>query len=133
MKQHAFRLRYGQDLKMELQAYAKAHKIQAGVVLSGVGCLYEAKIRKADGVSIHEEINHFEIVSLQGTISEHGCHLHIALSDASMATIGGHLLNGCLVNTTVEVVILELNQLRFHRNFDKETGFPELIITSTPE
>ena len=36
---HCFRLRRGQDLYEEIEAYVKAHHIAAGAVVSGVGCV----------------------------------------------------------------------------------------------
>ena len=35
---HCFRLRRGQDLYEEIEAYVKAHHIAAGAVVSGGGC-----------------------------------------------------------------------------------------------
>ena len=49
MKEHAFRLTKGQDLKIELEKYIKENNIKAGIMASCVGCLYEAVIRNAGG------------------------------------------------------------------------------------
>jgi hypothetical protein len=45
-----------------------------------------------------------------------------------LSTIGGHLVEGCLVNTTAEIVILELNNFEFSSKFDEKTGYDELLI-----
>jgi predicted DNA-binding protein with PD1-like motif len=48
----------------------------------------------------------FEIVSLTGTLSV-GCHhLHVAIADSTGAVFGGHLLPGCVVRTTAEIVLV---------------------------
>lgn len=71
----------------------------------------------------------FEIVSLVGTLSQDGVHLHISLSNKNGDTIGGHLKGGCSIYTTAEIVIGELNNTKFSREFDKQTEFKELVIS----
>lgn len=124
---HAFRLLPGQDLKANIEQYTRDHRIQAGVVLSGVGSLKRAVLRLAD--ESHKTIEqNFEIVSLTGTLSENGCHLHISLGDRQGQVIGGHLKDGCLIYTTAEIVLGELKDLVFTREPDEHTGFDELTI-----
>ena len=69
-----------------------------------------------------------EIVSLTGTLCPDGAHLHIALSRRDGSCIGGHLVQGCLVNTTAELVIGELPDVAFHRPPDPATGYNELSV-----
>ena len=125
---HCVRLRRGDDLMLSIKQLCKDKKIAAGVVLSAVGCISEGSIRDASGVNIREVREHCEIVSLNGTVSEKRCHLHIALSKEDLSTIGGHLCPGCIVNTTCELVIAELPGVRFDVEADPETGYNELIF-----
>ena len=125
---YVFRLTKGQDLKKEMVNYVKQKNIKAGIVKCGVGCVYEAKIRLADGHTILHKQEQHEIVSLMGTVSINGVHIHIALSDKDGHTIGGHLVDGCLVNTTAEICLEELENYTFTREFDKNTGYDELVI-----
>ena len=128
MKEHAFRLTKGQDLKIELEKYIEENNIKAGVILSCVGCLYEAVIRNAGGKECIKLEKDVEIVSATGTFSTDGCHIHISVSDEELNTYGGHLKDGCLVNTTAEVVILELGSYSFTREMDDSTGYKELVV-----
>lgn len=130
---HAFRLHRGQDLCNELNAYARSHSIAAAAVISGVGCLTHIRLRDASGVNIHAWEEDMEIVSLTGTVSLHGSHLHISLSRRDLSVLGGHLMPGCLVNTTAEIILLELPGLSFTREFDEETGYDELSIRALQE
>lgn len=124
---HCFRLRKGNDLKKELENFAIKNNI-SGVVLSCVGCLDELNIRLAlaDDYLVKEEA--FEIVSITGTLSKDGVHIHISVSDKFGNTFGGHLMEGCIINTTAEVCILELDEFEFRREFDNNTGYKELTI-----
>lgn len=122
------RLHRGDDLLASIRAIAQAEKIDAGVVLSGVGCVSRARVRDASGVNVRELNRHFEIVSLNGTVSQTRCHLHIALSDESLATVGGHLLDGCIINTTCELIIGVLDGVRFDTEQDAQTGYDEIIF-----
>ena len=128
MKEHAFRLHKGQDLKLELEKYVKENEIKAGVIVSCVGCLYEAVIRNAGGKESIKLNKKLEIVSITGTFSIDGCHIHISVSDEELTNYGGHLKDGCIVNTTCEVVILELANYEFSRAMDDSTGYKELVI-----
>jgi hypothetical protein len=70
----------------------------------------------------------WEILSLNGTVSISGLHLHLAVADSEGRTYGGHLLNGSTIRTTAEIVINELQGTRFLREPDTATGFRELVI-----
>ena len=133
MKTHVFRLRRGSDLLKALQEYARTRRIAAGTVVSGVGCVTRARVRDASGVTVRELNEPLEIVSLMGTVSTARTHLHIALAREDLTVLGGHLMEGCIVNTTAEVVLLELDGVRFGAERDGETGYDELAILSLEE
>ena len=128
LKCHCVRLHRGDDLMLSIKALCKEKHIAAGVVLSAVGCISKGRVRDASGVIIREISDHCEIVSLNGTVSEVRCHLHIALSKEDLSTVGGHLCPGCIINTTCELVIAELPGVRFGVEEDPETGYDELIF-----
>ena len=131
MHVHCIRLHRGDDLLLSIKALCAEKHIKAGVVLSAVGCISRGRIRDASGVTIREIGDHCEIVSLNGTVSEKRCHLHIALSKEDLSTIGGHLCPGCIINTTCELVIAELPGIIYSTEDDPETGYQELIFQQT--
>jgi uncharacterized protein len=63
---------------------------------------------------------------LSGTLSPDGAHLHGSVADSQGQVRGGHILPGCLVRTTAEVVIALLPGWEFRRELDVATGFREL-------
>ena len=128
MNIHAIRLQPNQDLKKSLENYARENQINAGVVLTCVGSLKNATLRMADENIIKTFTGKYEIVSLVGTFSADGCHLHISLSDKDGNVIGGHLKEGCDIYTTAEIVIGDIKNLIFTRAMDENTGFKELVI-----
>ncbi|HIQ62742.1 MAG: PPC domain-containing DNA-binding protein [Christensenellales bacterium] len=128
MRTHAFRLTRGQDLREGIEAYLHAHAIEAAAVVACVGCVSRARVRDAGGERIREICAPMEIVSVTGTVSIHRTHLHIALSREDLGAVGGHLVCGCIVNTTAEVVLLELEDCVFLPRFDPQTGYHELHI-----
>jgi len=68
-----------------------------------------------------------EIVSVTGTLSDTSMHVHLAVSDSTGKTTGGHLVPGCKVFTTIELVILDLSdQWSFDRKTDEQTTYLEL-------
>ena len=125
---HCFRLTRGQDLYRAIEDYAKDHHIAAGAVVSGVGCVSRWEVRDASGVTVQSGTEDVEIVSLTGTVSDSGCHLHVSFSREDLSVFGGHLRPGCIVNTTAEIVLLELEDFSFTREPDPVTGYDELVI-----
>lgn len=125
---NAFRLKPGQDLKSAIQELAKEKQIKAGWISTCVGSLTNYKIRFANQPEGSSDSGHFEIVSLTGTVSVNGSHLHISISDRTGKTIGGHLMEGCTIYTTAEIVILSSNEFIFKREKDGTTPWEELKI-----
>lgn len=124
----ALRLRPGQDLKQSLDAWARVQHIEAAIVLTCVGSLRQAVLRLADQSAPTSYIGKFEIVSLTGTLSVHGSHYHIAISDSTGQTLGGHLMEGSLVYTTAEIALGILPGVHFERRFDSASGYEELYV-----
>jgi len=128
MKEHAFRLKKGQDLKLEIERYVKEHQFQAAVIVSCIGYLSDAILHN---VYQRKELTRLrrkklDILSLTGTLSVHGNHMMLTLIDDQMQLYEGHMREGCVVSSTVEIVILELESYTFYRELDLETGFKEL-------
>lgn len=125
---HALRLTSGQDLTATLKDWTATNQIRAAAIVTCVGSVSQAHLRLANrdsGSRFHQKM---EIVALSGTLSPDGPHLHISLADGDGRTIGGHMLEGCLVHTTAEVVICALDGLAFRRELDENTGYRELVI-----
>ena len=126
---HAFRLKPGQDLKQSIDSFVKAKSIKAGWIATCVGSLTDYNIRFANQEKGYSDKGHFEIVSVVGTVSVNGSHIHLSISDSTGKTIGGHLLTGCKVYTTAEIVIGESKDLIFTREKDGSTPWEELQVT----
>ncbi|MFE4106731.1 PPC domain-containing DNA-binding protein [Almyronema epifaneia] len=124
----ALRLNPGSDLKTSLLELATANNLQASCILTAVGSLQAAHLRYAGQSQGCQWRQRFEIVSLVGTFSTKAAHLHIALADEQGQLLGGHVLEGCVVYTTAELVVGELTALTFDRQIDPQTGYPELLI-----
>ena len=125
---HAFRLKPGQDLKEGIQKMVTEKQIKAGWIGTGVGSLTKYNIRFANQPNGSSGSGHFEIVSLTGTVSINGSHIHLSISDSTGKTIGGHLMDNCQVYTTAEIVILSCNHYEFKREKDGTTPWEELQV-----
>jgi predicted DNA-binding protein with PD1-like motif len=97
-------------------------------VLTCVGSLTRAVLRFANQEEAVTLEGYFEIVSLTGVFSQEGGHYHIAIADGEGRTYGAHLMYGSAVYTTAEIVLANLDNVRFARAFDPQTGYPELDI-----
>jgi uncharacterized protein len=122
----ALRLPPDVDLRQTLQSIAHTENITAGIILSGIGSLNTVSLRFA-GQNTHTTIDgKHEILTLAGTIGLDGVHLHMSVANAQGQVIGGHVVDGCMVYTTVELTIGILPDLQFQRILDQRTGFAEL-------
>ncbi len=132
MEQVTFRLKSGDLLKETIERVVQENYIEAGGMLSMVGSLDVAVLRMADATSDSRPVKQWresmEIVSATGTVSIEGCHVHVSISDKNGIVYGGHLSDGCVVKTTVEVIILVFHNSKFKRIFDQGTGFKELVV-----
>jgi uncharacterized protein len=122
------RLLPGDDLRGVLTAMLEQHGVRAAFVLQGIGSLCVARLRFAGATQPTELSRDLEILTLAGSLSPDGAHLHMSVSDADGKVFGGHVAPGCVVRTTAEVLLALLPDHRFSREPDAATGFVELVI-----
>jgi len=128
MENYTFRLPAGRDLLDSIDAFVMQKQIEAGCILSAVGSLTHVTLRLANRETFNEYDGFFEIVSITGTVSIHGSHVHISISDGDGVTVGGHLVSGCKIYTTAEIVIAELPNVVYKREFAEDSGYDELTV-----
>lgn len=126
----AFRLLPGEDLLAALATCVAQRGIKAGWIAGVVGSLSQAALRFAGEPDSTLLAGAFEIVSLSGTLDAGGGHLHLSVADAQGMMRGGHVMPGCIVRTTCELIIGELDELTFMREPCSLSGYDELVITS---
>ena len=122
------RLHPGDDLRGALEAAIRSAGWEAAFVVAGIGSLVDARLRLAGATETMQWPGDSEILSLSGSLSPDGAHLHAALSLPDGRVVGGHVLPGCRVRTMAEVLVLPLPGWQFHRAPDPATGWAELVI-----
>ncbi|MBN9206467.1 PPC domain-containing DNA-binding protein [Methylibium petroleiphilum] len=125
----ALRLEPGDDLRRRLEALTVERGWPAAFVIAGIGSLRITALRLADATEPLQLQAPAEILSLCGSLSPAGAHLHMTIADPQGRVLGGHVAAGCEVRTTVELLVEVLEDLRFERVADARTGYPELHIT----
>jgi len=128
MENYTFRLPAGRDLLDSIDAFVMQKQIEAGCILSAVGSLTHATLRLANHNKYNEYDGFFEIVSITGTVSMNGSHVHISISNGDGITIGGHLVSGCKIYTTAEIVIAVFPDVVYKREFAEDSGYDELVV-----
>eukprot|EP01117_Protostelium_nocturnum_P012669 TRINITY_DN4667_c0_g1_i2.p1 TRINITY_DN4667_c0_g1~~TRINITY_DN4667_c0_g1_i2.p1 ORF type:complete len:154 (-),score=46.45 TRINITY_DN4667_c0_g1_i2:147-608(-) len=127
-KFYSVRLVPGDEVLKGLQSILSDHGLKAAFIAGCVGSLTDVAIRFAGNPNLQKYSGKFEVVSLIGTLDDSAPHLHLCVSDENGSVIGGHLLEGCTVRTTLEVVLGELEDVTFARKHCELSGYPELII-----
>ena len=113
-------------MRTTLRDWANANNIEAAAITSAVGSLTHAHIRyanRADGIMTTADL---EVLFLSGTLSIHGMHLHLSVADRDGKMLGGHMLDGCIVRTTLELTVQLIDGLRMLRVNDEQSGNDEL-------
>jgi predicted DNA-binding protein with PD1-like motif/glutaredoxin len=99
----------GSDLHQSLAALAQEHQL-TGFVLGVVGNLTRAAFQcpgRPDPTVLEGDL---EVITLNGTLSPAGIHLHLSLSDGACQVWGGHLEPGTIVQKGVDLLIGVLDQ-----------------------
>jgi len=128
----ALRLSPGMDLRLALERQAKRPPSCALAVVTCCGSLDGARLRPAAETDVLRIDGPLEILSLAGTLSLSGVHLHVSVGDGQGNVFGGHLLPGCRIRTTAEIALVALPGLTFRRAQDARTGCRELLIRPRP-
>lgn len=132
LKAYTFRLKPGQDLKIELQNFAKLEHLKAASLDTAVGSLNKVSLRFANEKESKTISGFHEIVSLTGTLSEESMHVHMAASNSKGQTVGGHLVEGNTIYTTCEITLFENENIEFLRELDPTYGYNELVVKKRP-
>ncbi|KAA1013122.1 DNA-binding protein [Paraburkholderia panacisoli] len=132
MQAHPLRLSPGDDLRLALEDVLRQRKLRAAFVIQGIGSLSVAQLRFAGNDDPTELRDNLEILTLAGSISSDGAHLHMSVADPRGRVFGGHVAHGCAVRTTAEILLALLPEHRFSREYDLSSGFMELVIRSEP-
>jgi uncharacterized protein len=119
----ALRLNPGDDLRLALEAGGAT-----GFVVGGIGSLAHAQLRFAGEPRPSFVAGPLEILTLSGSLTPDGAHLHASVSDAAGRVLGGHVCAGCTVRTTAELLVAPLPAGSLSRAFDAATGHAELVI-----
>jgi predicted DNA-binding protein with PD1-like motif len=117
------RLDAGDDLRAGLARVAEELNLGTAVVLSGQGLLARAPLATAGEILV-ETPGPLRIISLQGTFFGGTVDLTVTLARAN-ELISGAVREGCVVETTVECVLLRVGQLNPSRVPDA-IGLPRL-------
>lgn len=125
---YIFRLHRGDDLKNSILEFCRMNNINSGIMACAVGCCSKVRFRLAGADDFYEDERDYEIVSITGTISKDGVHIHISFADNTGKVVGGHLTEGCIINTTCEVSIIKSDKYKLSREYDEETCYKELVI-----
>ncbi len=128
MVEHVLKLNAGEDLLIAIDQYCRKYNIEAGYIATGVGSLSKVSFRKGYERTTLTLEGGYEMISLSGTLSQGGMHVHMAVSDESFNVKGGHVKMGTIVRTTAEIIIIQLDNHELHRHKENLEGFKELHI-----
>ena len=132
MSYRPLRLPPGVDLRGELEWLAQAEPSCCGFVVCGIGSLESPVLRFADQDEGLVLAGPQEVISLAGSVSGDGAHLHLVVADAEGHTLGGHLCHGSRVRTTMEILLLYPEGWQLGRERDAATGHLELTVSPSP-
>ncbi|MCH1545961.1 PCC domain-containing protein [Synechococcus sp. M16.1] len=121
----------GSDLRLSLEELAQRDGI-SGFVLGVVGNLTKASFQcpgQAEPTVLEGDL---EVITLNGTFSPEGVHLHLSLSDGACQVWGGHLEPGTIVQKGVDLLIGVLEQREGRPARQTAAATPRIEIAVLP-
>ena len=121
----------GSDLRLSLEDLAQRDGI-SGFVLGVVGNLTKASFQcpgQAEPTVLEGDL---EVITLNGTFSAEGVHLHLSLSDGACQVWGGHLEPGTIVQKGVDLLIGVLEQREGRPARQTAAAAPRMEIAVLP-
>ena len=121
----------GSDLRLSLEELAQRDGI-SGFVLGVVGNLTKASFQcpgQAEPTVLEGDL---EVITLNGTFSPEGVHLHLSLSDGACQVWGGHLEPGTIVQKGVDLLIGVLEQREGRPMRQTASAAPRIEIAVLP-
>jgi len=121
----------GSDLRLSLEELAQRGGI-SGFVLGVVGNLTKASFQcpgQAEPTVLEGDL---EVITLNGTFSPEGVHLHLSLSDGACQVWGGHLEPGTIVQKGVDLLIGVLEQREGRPARQTAAAAPRIEIAVLP-
>ena len=128
------RLKEDDDVADSIKKNADANGVKAGMFLligalkcAVIGCYMEREY-------VTKTLNGpLEVASCMGNVAldEKGetiVHAHIVVSNEKCEAYGGHLMKGCRVGPTAELVLLEAAGVHLHRTYDEKTNLKLLKL-----
>ena len=103
------KLKPGSDLRLSLEELARSQQL-SGFVLGVVGNLSRAAFQCPGQAQPTVLEGDLEVITLNGTLSPEGVHLHLSLSDGACQVWGGHLEPGTLVLKGADLLVGLLDQ-----------------------
>lgn len=125
-------LEAGSDVRRSLEQLALDHNA-GGFVLSVVGNLSQAAFACPGKSAPTVLAGELEIITLQGTISPDGVHLHLSFSDASCQVWGGHLEHGTLVLRGADLLVGLLSAGSSAASIASASSEPRVEIAGRPD
>ena len=142
------RLKPGSDLLGSLQEIVAREGVKAGVILSGVGLLGEARLRNCKSLPEEYPITDenrtylsfsrpMEILSLSANITmaegKPLVHAHVTLSHVEgdeIGVIGGHLIEGCIIFGFAEIILIELKDIKMEINLIHFINILQIVMNT---
>ena len=131
MQSLPLKLAPGSDLRLSLEELAQRDGI-SGFVLGVVGNLTKASFQcpgQAEPTMLEGDL---EVITLNGTFSPEGVHLHLSLSDGACQVWGGHLEPGTIVQKGVDLLIGVLEQREGRPARQTAAAAPRIEIAVLP-
>ena len=131
MQSLPLKLAPGSDLRLSLEELAQRDGI-SGFVLGVVGNLTKASFQcpgQAEPTVLEGDL---EVITLNGTFSPEGVHLHLSLSDGACQVWGGHLEPGTIVQKGIDLLIGVLEQREGRPARQTAAAAPRIEIAVLP-
>lgn len=128
MQTHIVYLLPGEDLALALHRYCKKYQIELAYIASASVELRQAVLKKGYEQTLFTLEGPFDLVSLEGMVSEHAITLTLAVSDKDFKVYGGRVGIGCVVQNNAHVVLVDISENKMQDETPKLSHLKEIDL-----
>lgn len=130
MQTHIVYLLPGEDLSLALHRYCKKHRIELAYIASSSVELRQVVLKKGYEQTLFTLEGPFDLVSLEGMVSEHAITMTLAVSDKHFKVYGGRVGIGCIVQNNAHVVLVDISEKQQQDETPKINHLTEIELES---
>lgn len=128
MVTHVVHILPGEDLIFALHRYCKKHHIELAYLATASLELKQAVLKKGYEQTLFTLEGPFDVISIEGMVSEHALSINVGISDQNFKALGGKVGVGTIVLNNGHVVLVDISETNLQDEKPHLTSLKEIEL-----